>query len=186
MGEEIKLSQWVNELIVAILAEGEEWLSDTFKKCLNVKEARKQLPDYGFEWAIQTLFADALLRRRSEFDISNLRINQPIQEYGNAKPDLAFDKGIDLVILELKAVAKRSLSWTAGDVPKKYPDGTAVFFLTVSYPADGSWSKELTGATFVAEGGLPNGFSYSLFRKSDVSLKNADKINSALSDKCDQ
>ncbi|MBI4670431.1 MAG: hypothetical protein HY741_02015 [Chloroflexi bacterium] len=165
MAEDIGLSQWVIELIDGIFAESDKWLIDTFQKCLRIKEVRTEVPDYGFEWAIQTLFADALIRRQTEFGISNLRINQTIRGGGNARPDIAFDKGADLVVLELKAVAGGSLGWTEGDVRKVYPNAKAVFFLTVSYPFERGWSNRLDGATFVTEGRLREGFRYSLFKK---------------------
>jgi len=160
-----ELDQWIRALVVAGFEAGGSSLEQTLEMCLAIKESRTAVPDYGFEWAVETLFASVLLRRQADLGIREIRINQRADNQSKRRYDLSFQSGEQHVIIEIKTTTEGSPHWTKSDVIKPYPQGSTVYFLTVSYPFDGQMPTALDGAIFVAEGLVAENFRYSLFRK---------------------
>lgn len=157
---------WMRALTVGAFESGGTWLRDILERCVTIKNTRTAVPDYGFEWAIETLFGSFLAIRKEELGIeADIRINQPFSAENNKRYDLTFGWGQYLVVLELKTTTAGSLHWIKDDVNKPYPPQSSVYFLTVSYPYQGDTTRQHDGTVFVSEGKISCDYRYVLLRK---------------------
>jgi len=138
----------IRKIVTQSVRSRRKWLRETFEMCLRIK-AHRGTHDYGFEWAIQTLIGEYLLRDSSNLSISDIRLNQPHPTEPGRKPDILFRHEGREVVLELKTVLDCDLSYSKRDVRKNFPQSSIVYFLVISYPSKRKTDRELEGAWLV-------------------------------------
>ena len=159
------VDNWMKSFVSLSLHSEDDWLSTTFRMCQRIKIER-QLSDYGFEWAIQTLLGNFLLAHCSELGISNVRLNQTLLiPQSHSRYDCSFDYDAKKVVIELKSVVGNGRAYILQyDLEERFRDVKVAYFLIVNYPVEPQDGFDLHTITLIARGQLVEDFGYSLYR----------------------
>ena len=137
------------------------WLANAFRMTEQISSSRGNR--YGFEWPVQTAFGCFLLKLQENGEVSSVRIGK--QESNKKKYDISFMSSGKRVIVEIKTIARRNISYAKRDVQKEFPDGSLPFFLIFSDPGAGSKTLSLAGTNTIETKATHEDFRCYLYRK---------------------
>ena len=163
----------VKKIVGACLSSQEQWLTQTFDKCLFISRNRgANTADYGFEWCIQTAFSEFLFNKQKELKISEITIGQEDSE-NRKRYDITFTYNDLQVIIELKTSSKGGTSGVKTDMKKEYPSKKNVggrYFLLFCYPFDNDKKMDIPDADLLDSEITHCKFRYFLYKDKNRSM----------------
>jgi len=155
------MDELLKRLVSRFLQDDKDWLTKAFKRTDRIFRTGRSR--YGFEWAIQTGFANFLLDCQLEQELFDVKVGE--QEENNKKYDISFVAVEKKIIVEIKTIYGGSISYVKSDVQKPFPNGSIPFFLVFSDPTAPLEAPLLSGATVVGAWPTYEEFRCYLYKK---------------------